>query len=79
VWDSIIWNNVNLWWGFKVANLRHDKKNIRVMSKWELIDSWKYKLWAIIWDNVKTGINTLVYPWRFLETNSSTLPGEIVK
>jgi len=79
VWDSIIWNNVNLWWGFKVANLRHDWKNIKVMSKWELIDSWKRKLGAIIWDNVKTWINTLMYPWRILETNSSTVPGEIVK
>lgn len=79
IWDSIVWNNVNLWGGFKVANLRHDWKNIRVMSKWKLIDSWKRKLWAIIWDNVKTWINTLVYPGRVLGTNSSTLPGEIVK
>jgi len=77
--DSIVWNNVNLWGGFKVANLRHDGKNIKVMSKWELIDSWKRKLWAIIWDNVKTWINTLVYPWRVLDTDSATLPGEIVK
>ena len=79
IWDSIVWNNVNLWGGFKVANLRHDKKNIKVMSKWELIDSWKYKLGAIIWDNVKTWINTLIYPWRILDTNWYTLPGEIVK
>jgi len=79
LWDSIVWNNVNLWAGFKVASLRHDWKNIRVMSNWELIDSWKRKLWAMIWDNVKTGINTLVYPGRTLWTNSTTLPGEIVR
>ncbi len=79
IWDSIIWNNVNLGGWFKVANLRHDQKNIKVMSKWELIDSWKNKLGAIVWDNVKTWINTLVYPGRVLDTNSYTLPGEIVK
>jgi bifunctional UDP-N-acetylglucosamine pyrophosphorylase/glucosamine-1-phosphate N-acetyltransferase len=79
VWDSVIWNNVNLWWGFKVANLRHDKKNIRVMIKWNLVDSWKYKLGCIIGDNVKTWINTLIYPGRVLETGSGTNPWEIIK
>ena len=29
--DSIVGNNVNLGGGFKVANLRHDGKNMRVM------------------------------------------------
>lgn len=79
LWDSIVWNNVNLWWGFKVANLRHDGKNMRVLVKWKLIDSGKRKLGCIIWDNVKTAINTQVYPGRVLETNSSTLPWEIIK
>lgn len=79
LWDSIIGNNVNLWGGFKVANLRHDGKNMRVMVKWSLVDSWKRKLGCIIWDNTKTAINTQVYPGRVLETWSSTVPGEIVK
>jgi len=79
LWDSIVWNNVNLWGGFKVANLRHDGKNMKVMVKWKLIDSGKRKLGCIIWDNVKTAINTQVYPGRVLETNSTTVPGEIIK
>ena len=79
VWDSIIWNNVNLWCGFKTANLRHDSAHIKVMVKWKLIDSWLKKLWIIIWDNVKTGINTSSYPGRILDTNNFTKPGDIIK
>ena len=79
VWDSIIGNNINLWGGFKVANLKHDKKNIRCVVKWELVDTGKQKLWTIIGDNSKTGINTLIYPGRVLENESTTVPGEIVK
>ncbi len=79
LWDSIIWNNVNLGAWFKVANLRHDKKNIRVMIKWKLIDSWKHKLGCIIGDKVKTWVNTLIYPGRVLETGTGTNPWEIIK
>ena len=79
LWDSIVGNNVNLGCGFKTANLRHDGKNMRVMVKWNLIDTGRRKLGCIIWDDVKTGINTSIYPGRIIETWSSTLPGEIVK
>ena len=79
VWDSVIGNNVNLWCGFKVANLRHDGKNMKVMVKWELIDTGRKKLGCIIWDNTKTAINTQVYPGRVLETATTTIPGEIIK
>lgn len=79
LWDSVVWNNVNLWCGFKVANLRHDGKNMRVMVKWELVDSGKRKLGCIIGDGTKTAINTQVYPGRVIPTNGATLPGEIVK
>jgi bifunctional UDP-N-acetylglucosamine pyrophosphorylase/glucosamine-1-phosphate N-acetyltransferase len=78
LWDSIVGNNVNLWWGFKVANLRHDGRNIKSIVKWKLLDTWKRKFWCIIWDNVKTWINTQVYPGRVLETNSHTLPWEVI-
>lgn len=77
--DSIMGNYCNLWGGFKVANLRHDGKNISVMVKGKLVDSGKRKLWCIIWDNVKTGINTQVYPGRILETSATTAPGEIIR
>lgn len=77
--DSIIGNNSNMGGGTKVANLRHDGTNIRVMVKNKLIDSGRRKLGAIIWDNVHTGIDTLIYPGRVIPTNGITLPWEIVK
>lgn len=77
--DSVIGNFVNLGWGTKVANLRHDNANIKAMNKGKLIDTGRRKLGAIIGDGVHTGINTLIYPGRVLDTNSTTLPGEIIK
>ena len=77
--DSVIGNFVNFGGGTKVANLRHDEKNIRAMNKGKLMDTGRRKLGAIIGDGTHTGINTLVYPGRVLETNSTTLPGEIIK
>ena len=79
IWDSIIWNNVNIWWGFISANLRHDNKNIKVMVKWELIDSKLRKLWIIIWDNVKTWIKSYSMPGRIIENDTFTMPWEIIK
>jgi len=79
IWDSILWNNINIWWWMITANLRHDKSNIKVMVKWELINSGLHKLWVIIWDNTKTGIKTITYPGRIIENDSFTIPGEIIK
>lgn len=79
IWDSVIWNNVNLAGWFISANIRHDNKNNRVMIKDELIDSGKRKLWAIVWDNVKTAANTTVMPGRIINTWSMTMPWDIIK
>lgn len=77
--DSVIGNRVNLGGGTKTANLRHDEKTIRAMNKGKLVDTGRRKLGAIIGDGVHTGITTLIYPGRVLETDSTTLPGEIIK
>ncbi len=77
--DSIIGNHVNVGAGSKVANLRHDHKVIRAMSKWVLIDTGRMKLGMIVGDHVRLGANTTIYPGRTLPTSSSTLPGEIIK
>lgn len=79
IWDSVIGNNVNIWGGFSSANLRHDHKNIRVMIKDTLIDSWKRKLGTIIWDNAKTAINTSTMPGRIIDTDSMTMPWDTIK
>ncbi len=77
--DSIIGNNVNIGAGSKVANLRHDHTNIRVMMKGKLIDSGRKKLGVVIGDGSRLGINTSIYPGRIIPSNWATLPGEIVR
>jgi len=78
-WDSIIWNNVNIWWWFISANVRHDKKTIRIPVKWKLVDTWLKKFWIIIWDNCQTWINSSSMPWRVLENDMFTNPGTEIK
>lgn len=79
IWDSIIWNNINIGWWFISANLRHDNQNIKVPVKWVLTDTKLRKLWIIIWDNSKLWIKNYSYPWRVLENWSFTPPWEIIK
>ncbi len=67
--DSIIGNNVNIGAGSKVANLRHDHTNIRVMMKGKLIDSGRKKLGVVIGDGSRLGINTSIYPGRIIPSN----------
>lgn len=79
IWDSVIWNNVNIWWWLITANLRHDNTSVKIIIKEELVDSWLRKLWVIIWDNVKTWINTMTYPWRVIKNDTTTNPWEIIR
>ncbi len=79
IWDSVLWNNINIAWWFIRANLRHDKENIKVKIKNDLIDTKLKKFWCIIWDNVKTWINSSTMPWRIIYTNKLTNPWEIIK
>ncbi len=78
VGDSIIGSNCNLGAGTIVANLRHDQATIKTMVKGQLIDTQRKKFGAIIADNVKTGVATIVYPGRKIWPGRTTLPGERV-
>lgn len=77
--DTISGKNVNFAAGTITTNWRHDNKNIRALSKWELLDTGRRKLGAIIWDNFRFWANTITYPGRTLPTDGTTLPGEIIK
>jgi bifunctional UDP-N-acetylglucosamine pyrophosphorylase/glucosamine-1-phosphate N-acetyltransferase len=77
--DSIIGENCNFGAGTIVANLRHDLSTVKTIVKAELIDTRKKKLGVLMGDNVKTGINTIIYPGRKIGANKSTLPGEKVE
>jgi len=78
VGDSVIGANCNLGAGTIIANLRHDDANIKVEVKGKFVNTKKRKFGAIIGDNVKLGIGTLIYPGRKISSNKTTLPGEII-
>ncbi|HOI19229.1 MAG TPA: sugar phosphate nucleotidyltransferase [Candidatus Woesearchaeota archaeon] len=79
VGDSIIGENCNLGAGTIIANLRHDGKTIKSEYDGVLIDSNRRKLGTIIGDQVKTAINTSIYPGRKIYPLKSTSPGEKVE
>ncbi len=79
VGDSVIGRRCNFGAGTKVANLRHDGKNIKVKIKSKIIDSGRRKLGVIMGDDVHTGINTSINIGVMIEKGKSTNPGEIVK
>jgi UDP-N-acetylglucosamine diphosphorylase/glucosamine-1-phosphate N-acetyltransferase len=75
VGDSVIGEGCNFGAGTKIANLRLDKKNIRVNG----IDTRRRKLGAIIGDNVETGINTSINVGTVIGSNTFIGPGTVVK
>lgn len=79
VGDSVIGHRCNFGAGTKVANLRHDGKNIKVMVKSRILDSGRRKLGVIMGDDVHTGINTSINIGTIMEKGRYTYPGEIVK
>lgn len=79
VGDSVIGDKCNLGAGTIIANLKHDKLNVMSMIKEKLEDTGRRKFGAVLADNVKTGINTAIYPGRKLWPDIYTHPGEIVK
>lgn len=60
--DSLIGVNCNFGASTIIANLRMDKKNIKVFVKGELTDSHRRKLGVIMGDNVETGIGVQIMP-----------------
>ncbi|MFZ2500251.1 bifunctional sugar-1-phosphate nucleotidylyltransferase/acetyltransferase [Methanosarcina sp.] len=79
VGDSVIGSRCNFGAGTKVANLRHDGKNIKVMVKGRILDSGRRKLGVIMGDDVHTGINTSINIGVIMEKGRFTCPGEVVK
>lgn len=79
VGDSVIGKRCNFGAGTKVANLRHDGKNIKVKVKGKVIDSGRRKLGVIMGDDVHTGINTSINIGVMMEKSKYTHPGEVVR
>jgi bifunctional UDP-N-acetylglucosamine pyrophosphorylase/glucosamine-1-phosphate N-acetyltransferase len=78
VGDSIIGQNCNLGAGSKVANLRLDKKNIKVVLNGKKIDTKRRKLGVIMGDNVQTGINSMMNVGTMIGNDVFIGPGTVV-
>jgi UDP-N-acetylglucosamine diphosphorylase/glucosamine-1-phosphate N-acetyltransferase len=74
VGDSVIGEQCNLGAGTKIANLRLDKREIRVAG----IDTGRRKLGAIIGDHVQTGINASINVGSVIGNNTFIGPGAVV-
>lgn len=78
VGDSIIGEDCNLGAGTITANVRFDKRTVRVKVKHNLIDSGKDKLGVLMGDRVQTGINVSILPGVRIGSNSRIAPGAVI-
>jgi len=75
VGDSVIGTDCNFGAGTITANIRFDKKNIRMNIKSERLDSGKRKLGTFMGDNAQTGINVSLMPGVKVGPGSWIAPG----
>lgn len=73
VGDSIIGESCNLGSGTKIANLRFDKKDIKVRGK----STGRRKLGAILGDGVQTGINASINAGSIISPGVFIRPGAV--
>jgi len=78
VGDSILGEHCNLGAGTMTANVRFDKRSIRVRVKQRLVDSGREKLGVIMGDHVETGINVTLLPGVRIGSGTWIGPGAIV-
>jgi UDP-N-acetylglucosamine diphosphorylase/glucosamine-1-phosphate N-acetyltransferase len=79
VGDSVIGSNCNFGAGTIVANLRHDRGDIRSYIRGEGVKTERHKLGVIMGDDVKTGINTSIYPGTVIGSGYRSEPGEVLR
>ena len=75
VGDSILGNYVHLGAGVILANLRLDKKNIRISDT----DTSLRKIGAFIGDNVQIGVNSVLCPGTIVYPDTFIYPLKVVK
>lgn len=78
VGDSIIGEHCNLGAGTMTANVRFDRRTIRLKIKNQLVDSGRDKLGVIVGDHVEIGINATLMPGLKIGSGSWVGPGAIV-
>lgn len=76
--DSIIGEHCNIGAGTISGNLRHDRKNVKVLVKGKVVESDRHKIGFFAADFTKTGVGTMIYPGMKLGPFSWTTPNAIV-
>ncbi|MBS7620378.1 NTP transferase domain-containing protein [Candidatus Bathyarchaeota archaeon] len=76
--DSVIGERCNLGAGTITANLRFDKKTVKVEIEGRILDSKKGKLGAFIGDEAQTGVNVSIMPGVKIGYKSWIAPGVTV-
>jgi len=74
VGDSIVGNDVNLGAGVKCANLRLDRREVRVLWENVPVQTGLKKLGAIIGDKVQIGCNSVLNPGTLVGKNTACHP-----
>jgi len=75
VGDSVLGSGCNLGAGTITANIRFDKKNVRMNIKGRRIDSGRRKLGTFMGDDAQTGINVSLMPGVKVGPGSWIAPG----
>ncbi len=78
VGDSVIGEGCNFGAGTITANIRFDKKNVKMNIKGSSVDSGCRKLGAVVGDNAQTGINVSLLPGIKIGSEAWVAPGLIV-
>ncbi|MEM1586616.1 MAG: sugar phosphate nucleotidyltransferase [Candidatus Bathyarchaeia archaeon] len=76
--DSIIGENCNLGAGSISANLRFDRKTVKMRIKGEVVDSGRVKMGVVMGDNVLTGVGALFMPGVTIGCNCWIGPNVVV-
>lgn len=76
--DSIIGEGCNLGAGFISANLRFDKKTIKMRVKGEVVDTGRIKIGVIMGDRVMAGVGALFMPGVTVGPNGWIGPNVVV-
>lgn len=78
VGDCIIGEGCNLGAGFISANLRFDKKTVKMRVRGEKVDTGRVKMGVVMGDNVLTGVGAVFMPGVTIGCNSWIGPNVVV-
>jgi hypothetical protein len=79
VGDSVLESDVNMSWGTVTANLRLDKKTVRItLPSGQVVDSLKEKLGALIAKGSFLGVQVSTMPGTLISQDTKISPATVV-